>query len=93
MAEVDRVEFLECDLRRADFYAASVRRTAFVGCDLSGAEFSQAAVTALRLERTVIDGLGGIGDLRDVILSPDVVVDFSVPVLASFGITVDDGND
>lgn len=93
MAELDRVAFVDCDLRQADFYAASLRRTAFVGCDLTSAELSQAVVTALRLERTIVDGLGGIGDLRDVVLSPDVVVDFAVPFLTSFGITVDDGTD
>ncbi len=68
-------------------------RTAFLGCDLSSVEFSQAAVTALRFERSLIGGLGGIGDLRDLVLSPDVVVDFAVLFLASFGISVDDGTD
>ena len=70
MADIDRGEFVDCDLRQADFYAATVRRTGFLGCDLTGAEFSKAVVTALRLERTTVYDLGGIGDLRDSSSAP-----------------------
>ena len=89
---LDRVAFVDCDLRRpTSTPPRCVGPRSWI--DLTSAEFSQAVVTALRFERTLIDGLGGIGDLRDVVLSPDVVVDFAVPFLASFGITVDDGTD
>ncbi|MET0160962.1 MAG: pentapeptide repeat-containing protein, partial [Acidimicrobiales bacterium] len=93
MADIDHAEFLDCDLRRADFYAATVRRIRFLGCDLTGAEFSRAVVTALRLERSTVDELGGIGGLRDIVLSPDQVVSFALAFLASFDITVDDPDD
>jgi uncharacterized protein YjbI with pentapeptide repeats len=93
MAEIDRAEFVDCDLRGADFYAATVRSTGFLGCDLTGAEFSRAVVTGLRLERTTVYDVGGIGDLRDVVLSPDQVVSFALAFLAAFDITVDDPDD
>ena len=47
--------------------------TAFIGCDLTGAELSKAAVGEVRLERSTIIDVGGIGDLRDIVLSPELV--------------------
>jgi len=94
--ELEDVVLVDCELSGVTLSGAKLRRVRFERCRLSGlsaAEPSQAVVTALRLERTIIDGLVGIGDLRDVVLSPDVVMDFAVPFLASFGITVDDGTD
>ena len=70
MSDIERAEFLDCDLRKADFYATTVRRTAFIGCDLTGAELSKAVVAEVRLERSTIIDVGGIGDLRDIVLSP-----------------------
>jgi uncharacterized protein YjbI with pentapeptide repeats len=93
MADIERGEFVDCDLRRADFYRAALRRARFVGCDLTGAELTKVAVEALRIERSTIVDLGGIGDLRDIVLTPDEIVSFALPFLASFGITVDDGDD
>ncbi len=93
MSDIERAEFLDCDLRKADFYATTVRRTAFIGCDLTGAELSKAVVAEVRLERSTIIDVGGIGDLRDIVLSPELVTSFAIPFLASFGITVDFGDE
>ena len=54
-------------------------------------DLEEVDVADVRLERTTIVDTQGIGGLRDIVLSADMVVPFALAFLDSFGITVDDG--
>ena len=77
------------DLEEVD--VADLRAGAEVDDSHLAAELAKAVVADVRLERTTIVDTQGIGGLRDIVLSADMVVPFALAFLDSFGITVDDG--
>lgn len=85
-----RVEFLDSDLREADFHAARLAATGIHDSDLSSADFSRATPRHLRLHGSHLHELKGASALGDVVIGPDQLMDMSMALFNDSGITVDE---
>ncbi len=60
------------------------------GCDLTGADLRRARADRLDLRGSVVDGLLGAAELRDVLIGVDQVIPFALAVFAGTGVRVVD---
>lgn len=90
MASFERCQLTGCDLRGADLYGARLRHTRLLHSQLDGTEWSAATAGDLALHHSSLDGVRGVGSLRNLVIGSDQVLSLAVPVLATLGIVVDD---
>ena len=87
-ATIERVAFVDCDLREVAFDGAHLRDVLFVRCDLAGASFSQARVERVELAGCDLARVRSVADLRGAWMPVDDVVANAVVLASAAGIRV-----
>ena len=90
MTAWDRSEWVDCDLRDADFYAAKLAGCAFRHCTLVGLELSKAGCDALDLRGSTVDGIKGAASLAGCVIGSDQVFPLARCLLGALRIRVED---
>lgn len=87
-SRLDRVHFLDCELRQAFLQQASLRAVVFERCDLSEADLSGTRFAEVELRGCRLDGATGLRDLRGVAMPWQDIVGNAGIFAAACGVEV-----
>lgn len=83
------VQFVRCDLTRADFAMADLRGAEFVDCAMAGAQFSNAKAAGARFAGCDLSGAGGVGSLAGATIRADDLLALTNLLADALGITIE----
>ncbi len=88
LSHVDRSRFEECVLVSADLVGAELRDVVLVACDCTGADFTDARCDRVDLRGARLDGIRGVGALRNATVAPEHLVVLAPALASACGIRV-----
>ena len=90
MAAIERSRADRCLLSLADFSAARLTSLDLLDCDLTAADFSKARLDQVRLHGSVIAGLRGVADMRNVTIDAAQLPVFALLLMAAHDVAIAD---
>jgi uncharacterized protein YjbI with pentapeptide repeats len=82
--------FTDCKLMQADFQEADLRGSRFERCDLTSVQFSKAQMEGARFSGCVLDGIGGVMDMKGAIVKSSDALALTYSLAGAIGIRIED---